>query len=59
MTIPLWVLSPVGNYKAEGDLKYLRSSHDLDRPESQRFGVKLTDLDISKKDLMKTFVGQF
>jgi hypothetical protein len=51
------VLSPVGNYKAEEDLKYLRSSHDLDRPESQRFGVKVTDLDISKKDLMKTFVG--
>jgi hypothetical protein len=32
------------------------SSHDLNWPEAKRFRVKLTDLNISKIDLVKVFI---
>jgi hypothetical protein len=32
------------------------SSHNLNRPRSKRFRVKLTNLDIPKKDLVEVFI---
>jgi hypothetical protein len=33
------------------------SSHDLNRPEAERFRVKLANLKIPKIDLVKVFIG--
>jgi hypothetical protein len=48
----LYKASPLGRKTGLSEIDFEHSSHDLNRPEAKRFGVKLTNLNIPKMNLV-------
>jgi hypothetical protein len=52
----LYKSSPLDRKTGLSEVDFEQSSHDLNRPEAKRFGVKLANLNIPKIDLVEVFV---